>query len=161
MFWTWRKRVPAQTIANELLLQMCSGDLKDSLKYMTVTPESKTAAAAKTQLYQFACLLLAVLSEEQRVRQYSSVRVYLEAHFFPPSAGQGINILGEVKAAMDDISHLLDPNKKQHQMRWSMKWLASVGIDESNPATLALFAIRWLAHFSAVSKVLRRFKPVA
>ena len=45
-------------------------------------------------------------------------------------------------------------------MSWARKWLLNVGVDESNPATLALFALNWMDYYILITKSLKDFNPV-
>ena len=52
-------------------------------------------------------------------------------------------------------------SKASKSMLWARNWLASVGVDEYNPATLALFALNWMDYYVAITQSLKDFNPVA
>ena len=164
MFWKRKLKVKANVLADTILAEFVDKPISTTIEQMHIkagAPEIISALNAKFRLYQFAAVLLAVLNEETKNKDYSPVREHLERSFFPPSFSQGANMLGEVKCAMRDLDELFTPSDKPRSLSWACKWLSTVGVDESNPATLHLFTLRWLDHFIAINKSLQRFKPVA
>ena len=45
-------------------------------------------------------------------------------------------------------------------MFWARNWLSCVGVEENNPATLALFALNWMDYYIAINDALKDFNPV-
>jgi hypothetical protein len=156
----------AETLFTELLQrQHC-----DIPAHVHVEPESIPAIESKIRLYQFSSVLLAVIATAQTKPEFLPVQDHLERLFFPPTAQQGAGLLMDVRGAMKDLSELLDlteengPNlssKTGRSMSWARNWLASAGIDEHNPAILALFALNWMHYYIMVTKSLSEFSPVA
>jgi hypothetical protein len=70
-------------------------------------------------------------------------------------------MLDEVRCAMRDLAELITPDGKPRHLSWASKWLNTVGIDESNPAALHLFALHWTEHFITVNKSIKLFDPIA
>ena len=71
---------------------------------------------------------------------------------------------------MKDLSELLTVKEEDRSnsspkagksMLWARNWLASVGVDECNPGTLALFALNWMDYYITITKSLKDFNPVA
>ena len=45
-------------------------------------------------------------------------------------------------------------------MFWARDWLARIGIEENNPVTLHLLALRWMDYYITVVASLKDFDPV-
>jgi hypothetical protein len=127
---------------------------------LNIDIDVSSPSGRKLLLYQYASVLIAVLGAEHRDKTFLPVRVHLERHFFPPSFAQGADLLDEVRSAMRDLGVLIQPEVPRRELSWARRWLSSVGIQEDNPATLAMFAHRWPAHFATVVEALRHFRPV-
>jgi len=123
------------------------------------------AVVAKIRLYQFASLMLAILNEEQTKPSYALVRGHLERLFgFSLSPDEkGVKLLTDVRYAMSDLSDLLILISRENPapFTWSLRWLASIGVDENNPAKLVLFSLNWIEYYKAVVDSLREITPVA
>ena len=98
------------------------------------------------------------------------VQEHFERLFFPPTPQEGFDILMDVRGAMKDLRELLtikdedrsdSSSKAGKSMLWARNWLACVGVDEYNPATLALFALNWMDYYIAITQSLQDFNPVA
>jgi hypothetical protein len=153
---TIKSRVLAETLFTELIQkQHC-----DIPAEIHIEPAAIPAIEAKIRLYQFSSILLAVLKEARSKPAFVAVQDYLEQLFFPPTAQQGMDILLDVRGAMKDLSELLTPQERHPQMLWARNWLAGVGVDETNPASLALFALNWMDYYIMVTKSLEEFNPV-
>jgi hypothetical protein len=70
---------------------------------------------------------------------------------------------------MKDLSELLTVTDKDRtnssskagkSMSWARNWLSSVGVEENNPVTLALFALKWMDYHIMVADFLKDFNPV-
>jgi len=148
----------AQSLLDEFIRKIVA-DVKD----LQLDAPTRERYEAKTRLYQFAAVLIALIREERTNTRFLAVRDHLERCIFPPSLDQGKDLLTEVRAAMRDLGHLLDPGeeRRRKEMSWARAWLQEIGVDETNPATLALFAIHWMEYFIMVTKSLREFSPVA
>jgi hypothetical protein len=133
-----------------------------------IPPAAIPAVEAKIRLYQFSSILLAVITTAQAKPEFLPVQEHLERLFFPPTPQQGFDILLDVRGAMKDLSELLtvknqdrtdSSSKAGKSMFWARNWLLSVGVDECNPATLALFALNWMDYYITIGNSLKDFTP--
>lgn len=112
----------------------------------------------KVELYQFAVVLMALLGEEQSDPKFVPVRECLEVISFPASQNERMSFLSDVKTAVMDLDDLLHPNEKEKTTdpcSWASGWFENIGVNESNPAVLAVFASSWVRHYVAVVNALR------
>jgi len=87
---------------------------------------------------------LVLMSEERKKAGFAAVRESFERLVFQQPKKKAA-ILAEVKATMYDINRLLEEKKA---MSWSRTWLDAVGVEETNPATLALLHFSgWISTF--------------
>ena len=96
--------------------------------------------------------------EEEQNERFGMVREILEGKLLP--ASPDLTILNEIRTAGGHLAELLSPTGNPREMSWAMKWLDDVGIDESNPVTLALFSMKWIDSYVAIVKFLRIYKPI-
>jgi hypothetical protein len=159
MFWKRKLKVQPAVLADGLIAEFIEKPLYELAPEKQISSEARMALNSKLKLYQSACVLLAVLNEENKNAAYSPVREHLEKNFFPATFAQGANMLDEVRCAMRDLDELFTPKDKQNPMSfsWARKWFSTVGIDESNPVTLSLFVFNWTEHFIAIKKAFKRF----
>ncbi len=114
----------------------------------------------KMRLYREATVLMFLLSQAQKERRYDEVLKSYEGLIFPGVATpQGIAKLEALRAAMQDISRLVDAHGERKQFSWSAVWLNELGHTESNPVTLSLFALFWMEYYSAVAGCLAELRP--
>jgi hypothetical protein len=59
-----------------------------------------------------------------------------------------------------DEDHANSSSKAGKSMVWARNWLSSFSVEESNPATLVLFALKWMDYYIMVSDSLKEFNPV-
>lgn len=161
MFWNRKLRVKPIVLADGLIAEFIDKPLYQLAPEKQISSEASLAFNSKLKLYQFACVLLAVLKKESKNAAYSPVRDHLEKKFFPATFAQGANMLDEVRCAMRDLDELFTPKDKPQYMPWACKWFSTVGIDENNPVTLSLFVFSWTDHFIAINKSFERFTVVA
>jgi hypothetical protein len=154
-------RAPADILARTLFDEFVEKQIPETRELLSGDAKTHPMLDSQIKLYQFASVLLAVLDAERRNKAFTPVRESLERCFFPPSFAEGATVLDELRHAMSDLASLIQPDGEPRPESWARSWLARVGIDESNPATLLLFAIRWPDHYVAVAKSLREFTPVA
>ncbi len=159
MFWDKKIKLTPEQLASSLMKHFVENPINKIPAEMQAPAEVVAAFDAKTRLYQFAMVLMAVMNEEQTDRHFSPVRTELERLFLPPTFQQGANMLDELRSAMMDLSNLMTPREKPHYFSWARDWFASTGLDESNPETLAYFSIRWLDYFATICKAIKTFKP--
>ncbi|HAF15680.1 MAG TPA: hypothetical protein DCK99_18690 [Blastocatellia bacterium] len=161
MFWNRKPKVRPQELAETLFTELIQKTLCSVPAGVHIEPAAIPAIEAKQRLYQFASILLAVLNEARNNPKFTLVQEHLERLFFPPSAQQGMNIFGEVRDAMTDLNELITPQEQHRPMSWARNWLASASVDETNPATLDLFATGWMDYYIMVTKSLKQFNLVA
>ena len=145
MFWDKRIEVKAAVLAEQLMIEFVDKPMFALPPERHPTTEALAALQAKLRLYQFAAVLLAVMTEEQKSAEYAPLRTELERRFLPPTFAQGANMLDELRSAMASLSDLMTPRQNPHHLSWSLKWLESVGIDESNPVVLHSFGMHCLS----------------
>jgi len=153
-------RAPAQLIATELFQQFVQEPSVDFPHGAPAACEDRAALDDELRLYRFASVLLAVLDAEQRDPAFAAVRDELERLFLPPRAADGRAKLVFLRKAMSELAELIQPDDEPKPMSWARRWFQRAGAHESNPATLAMFALRWPHHFTAVAGALREFTPV-
>jgi hypothetical protein len=160
MFGKRKLRVQAEELAASLFDEFVQRQIgfDESLK---IDKGVASPTRQKLHLYQFASVMLAVLNAERADTAFSPVRQGLERRYFPSTFSEGAEHLQDVKRAMKDLTDLIQPNGQPRPMTWAMRWLSDVGIQQDNPATLMMFALRWPSHFTTVAEALREFDPVA
>lgn len=163
---TINPKVLAETLFTELI-QTKHCDVPPEVR---IAPEAVSTVEAKIRLYQFASVLLAIMSTAEAEPEFLPVRDHLERLFLPPTIQQGFDILLDVRGAMKDLSELLtvknedrtnSSSKAGKSMFWARSWLSSVSVEENNPVTLALFALKWMDYYTVVTDSLKDFNPVA
>lgn len=162
--------IKPQVLAETLFTEFIQKKHCDVPTEVRIEPAAVAAVEAKIRLYQFTSILLAVMTTAQAKPEFLPVQEHFERLFFPPTPQQGLDILMDVRGAMKDLSELLtikdedrsnSSSKAGKSMLWARNWLASVGLDEYNPATLALFALNWMDYYIAITQSLKGFNPVA
>jgi hypothetical protein len=160
---TLKSKVLAETLFTELI-QRRHCDVPEETH---VSDSALPALEAKIRLYQYVTILLAILGEAEKRPEFDSVREHFERLYFPPSFD--FDSLWNVRAAMDDLSTLLTLHKTDgtdtsraagKAMFWARDWLARIGIEENNPVTLHLLALRWMDYYITVVASLKDFDPV-
>jgi len=158
-------KVLAQTLFTELI-QKKHCDIPPEVR---IAPAAVPAVEAKIRLYQFTSILLAVITKAQAKPDFVPVQEHLERLFFPPTLQQGFDIFWDVRGAMKDLGELLTVTDKDRtdssskagkSMSWARNWLSSINIEENNPVTLALFALKWMDYHIMVTNSLKDFDPV-
>jgi hypothetical protein len=162
MFWDRKIRVPADALAKALIQECVETPIPKTRELFPPTSDATgyPTIAQQLRLYQFASVLLAVLDAERSNPAFTPVREALERHYFPPTFAQGARQLDELRSAMADLVTLIQPEGEPRPMSWALNWLKRIGVDESNPATLGMFALRWPSHYTAVAKSLKQSKPI-
>lgn len=160
MFWNRKIKVTPSELASQFMIEFIDKPIFQIPEGVQVSPETESAVNAKARLFQFACVMMAVMAEEQKSLVFKPVRTELERLFFPPTFSQGANMLDEVRTAMLDLNDLMTPREKPHHLTWALKWFASAGFDESNPVNLHTFSMRWMSFFTTSVKALRSFEIV-
>jgi len=160
MIWDGKHIAKADTLATSLFEEFVEKPIGSDIPLSTDNTLT-TPLERKIRLYQFACVLLAVLDAERSNPAFSQVREIFESKFFPPTFAEGAELLDEVKHAMKDLSDLIQPVEKgkSNPMSWGLKWLNDIGIHQDNPATIVMFVLRWPHHYVAAVKALGKFDP--
>jgi hypothetical protein len=137
---------------------------------VNIPPAALPAIEAKIQLYQFTSVLLALMTTGSTRPEFLPVQEHLERLLFPPTPQEGTDMLLDVRGAMRDIGELLTTkeegraipsSKAGKSMLWARDWLSRVGVEENNPVTLALFALKWIDYYTTIHESLTDFNPVA
>lgn len=92
--------------------------------------------------------------EEKRNKKFLKVREMFDTLVFARFRIEKEILLQDLKNSMKELSNLISPSGKEHELTWAKTWLAGAGINETNPATLALFAFNWMGQFSTITKSL-------
>jgi hypothetical protein len=161
-----------KVLAETLFAELIQRKRCDVPSQVRIASAAVPALEAKIRLYQFTSILLAVMTTARTKPEFIPVQEHLERLFFPPTLQEGVANLLDVRAAMNDLSELLtskdkggDPDipasKAGKSMLWARNWLLGVGVEENNPATLALFALKWMDYHITVADSLKDFEPVA
>ena len=92
---------------------------------------------AKTTLYQFASVSLAIASEQKTDFAFRFVDQQL-ARLSPPKI--------TLYSATTHLQRILGAGEAVGYMNWAKEWLLEIGMDESNPAILGMFTYGWVQH---------------
>jgi hypothetical protein len=158
VFWKRRHRVYPAGLAQSLFDEFVEKAIA-SPEALHLNAANAARYETKAKLYRIAIILLALVSEEQKNPKFSSVRNNFESKVFPPSIEQeGVQLLTEVKTAMRDFSDLLT---ERRELSWARAWLQDIGLDEANPAALAMLGLHWMDYYIMVVKTLRELRPSA
>ncbi len=161
MFWKRKHKVEATELAQSLLNEFVYKIAGDAAKDFDLRLDAATTARyeVKTRLYRLAAVLMALIGEERKNPRFLAVRDRIESNVFPSSPDEGASLLAEVRTAMRDLNDLLAPAGQQRWMSWARAWLQDIGVEETNPVTLHLFATHWMDYYIMVVDSLREFKP--
>lgn len=161
MFWKRKHKVEARELAESLFDEYIRKIVVDAAKNFRLDAAMIAPFEAKTKLYQMATVLMALKGEERRNPRFLSVTQHLESKVFPSSFEEGAAVLAEIRTAMRDLNDLLAPSGQRREMSWARAWLQDIGVDETNPVRLALFATHWADYHIMVVKTLREFNSAA
>jgi hypothetical protein len=103
-------------------------------------------------LYHEAAVLLGLVSAEIKDRQYASVRESFEKIIRLSGILERDTRLLQVKGAMNDLHKLV--TVERGEMLWARGWMLTIGIDISNPGTLAMISLDWKNLLRTISLVL-------
>lgn len=113
----------------------------------------------KTKLYQVAAIMMAIMSVAEKDKRFNKVKDALERLIFPPSPTPvALDLVSRLRIAMADLSRLLFPANPRNQFSWARAWLSDIGVEESNPVNLAIFATQCMDYFIGARKILDRFQ---
>ena len=156
---TSKHRVAPAELADALLSEFVASTPTIAGKKLTLDEITRPRFDKKALICGIASVLLALAREEEGNPRFTAVRAELERRIFPVKPTRsGIVILDDVKRAMNDLSALLFPNGQPQEISWARNWLLDIGVDESNPVTLALLAMYWLDFHATASKALQSFE---
>jgi len=145
-----------RSLFDELVVGTADGDFGDAVN----NPGTRERYETKRATYRAACLLMAVLAEEQRNPKFALVREAFEREVLPavPSVEANATV-GQLKAAMGDLANLIDATERQQAVSWAHNWLLDAAADETNPVCLTLFASWWMNYYVSIVDSLRDFDP--
>jgi hypothetical protein len=111
----------------------------------------------KVFLYREANVLLALLTRCQQEPLFEQPLREYERILFPesPETPAGAARLQAMKTAMQDLRILVNPDDRL-KLTWARNWFATLGHDETNPATLMLLSILWSDLHIAAHEGLKR-----
>ena len=152
-----KHKVNATELAQVLLNDFVNNTTLDAKPNLTMEADKESYYRAKSRIYRVALVLIALISEEQQDPQFSKVKESLEVLVFPEAQEEGILFLEEIKSAMRHLSELLFPAEQPREMSWALNWLHGIDIEETNPVTLSLFAMRWMDSYVMIKETLGEF----
>lgn len=113
----------------------------------------------KAKIYQVAAVIMAIMSAAEKNKDFNKVRDALEKLIFPPAATPAaLDLVSYLRIAMADLSKLLFSANPLNQMSWAHAWLHEIGVEESNPVTLSLFAMQCMDYFINAREALGKFQ---
>jgi hypothetical protein len=163
-------KINSKVLAETLYTEAIQKKHCDIPPEVSIPPTALPAIEAKIQLYQFTSVLLALMATATTNPEFLPVQEHLERLLFPPTPEEGTDILLDVRGAMRDLSELLTTkeedltipsSKAGKSIFWARDWLSCVGVEENNPVTLALFALKWIDYYTTIHDSLTEFDPVA
>lgn len=155
------KKSDAAEIAQVLVEEFVEGDSLGGEWDATIPAHAMPRYRAKVLLYRVALVLMALLSEETKNVQCLRLREAFEGLMFGmPGAETGpdaeqIKELEKVRHAMKCLNDLLFPAEKPRQMSWAKAWLQEIGVEVTNPADLAFFAMCWMGEYTMVVRTVQ------
>jgi len=156
-----RHAAPPEEIAQSLwqILVKETADKFDPGKFLL--PQSiALQLRSKARIYLEAAVLHALLQQTEKEPSYESVLRAYEQLIFPAQPDyDGMKTLQACKSAMQDLVVLVRPEGSK-PLSWSMAWLSGIGHEETNPATLTLFANYWLSFLATVIESVNGLRPV-
>jgi hypothetical protein len=157
MFWKRKRRVESSELARSLEEELVATTPALAARGLNITKENRARFDEKARLYSEAVILLILAKEEEQNASFAVVREHFERLVFPPTKEDGGQaVLADIKTAMRGFSSLIEEKK---EMSWSHNWLHEAGVDETNPATLALFAAHWMDFYIVAAKALQEIQP--
>ncbi len=162
MLWFWRSsRQPAEAIAEHLFRTLIEEAEDDPERFRVRVPTMiRPQFRAKARLYREATVLMLLLARARKERPYQGVLKSFEQMILPGT--QTENATGKreaLKAAVLDMNELMSAEAKRVAPSWSRAWLQDIGHAETNPATLAQFAMLWVDYSKSIGKALRKLRP--
>ena len=135
--------------------------LPETERIIQIGANAEELYQAKVRLYRLALVLMGLTLREQKSVHAAKVRQSLERLIFSVDKSEAESFLTSLRFAMMQLDELLHPKETPKDMTWAMDWLKDIGIDESNPVSLALFSLKWMEHYTAVVKSIDSFCPTA
>jgi hypothetical protein len=155
-----KKKVNSDEMARALLDEFIFNDALDTQLDISLDEDTTDSYQTKMWLYRLALVLLVLMTEEQRNVNFAKVRESLEKLIFTMPQEKGSDFLVELKRAMQALNDLLFSNESPRQMSWAREWLKEIGVEDSNPVRLSLFAGVWMDSYIMVVNTLRELNPV-
>jgi len=116
---------------------------------------------ARMRLYREATVLMVLLSKAHVEPKYEEVLKSYERLIFPVRpTPDAIAKQEALRAAMQDISQLVDPQGDRKALSWSAAWLNGMGHAEINPINLSLCGLYWMGNYTAVAGALKELRPI-
>jgi len=155
-FFKSRWKLDSNTIARSLCEHLVDEDINSNFKNNFIKIEGKLTDQFehKAFIYRLAIVLSSLLMYEKKNPKFEAVREQVEKEVFNTEAGR--SHFAEVEEAMVSFAELINTKEDSFRLRWATSWLAEIGIEEPNPARLALFAIMWKNEYQMVLNILQR-----
>lgn len=110
---------------------------------------------AKSLIYRLAITLMVMINEEKGNPNLLAVRERLEYVFFT-SLEDGAVWITEVEQATHKLGELMF-SEERREFSWGIAWFKEIGIDETDPINMAMFAKKWMSQYTMVTKTVRDF----
>ena len=115
---------------------------------------------AKMWLYREAAILMVLLSQAQKEKNYEDVLKLFEKRIFSPHpTPDGMVKLEAVKEAIRVLNKLVNESTEQKEFSWALSCLNGIGHTKTNPVVLALFSLNRMNFYSAVAKSVKELTP--
>ena len=132
--------------------------LAEAMNYqpgLVVDTRLKPYFDAKSMIYRLAVTLMVIMNEEEENPNLSEVRERIE-YLLLTSLESGEDLINEVEQAIQKLGVLLF-SKERKEFSWGISWFEEIGISETDPINLAMFAKKWMGQFTMVTKIVRNF----
>lgn len=98
-------------------------------------------------LYREALVLLLLVERGPTSPAHPTLVKYEQILFGGLRLGPAADRAMSVKRAMNDLADLLIRPGERRELSWGRRWIAEIGYDETDPATLVLFYVTWAKVF--------------
>ena len=135
-----RKPIPPEAI-DALLAHLATPDTAFTEKFQAHDGSDNDAFLTKDCIYQQALTMACILSREKEDNRFTAIRKRFEDAALPIMRRNITDFDQRYFSAMREIAALESSENKD--LRWAREWFADIGVDLTNPAELALFAVMW------------------
>ena len=132
-------------------------DRHELLNKLEIPDAKSERVLAKVRLYHEALILLCLQARTMSDSRYGGLIVSFERLVYPNTEQEGVVKVEAIRGAMRNLADL--PKGAETTVaslsRWSQDWLRVIGLEETNPGKLTLFATWWIpGQFALVCRCL-------